>query len=143
MLHSVSYGWRTASSFKQILWQPNQITSLASSFFLQIQDKNSASAQLCNIQPENKCRKWQNRQSHSVQGACPTYLRINISSARYFQKIPQLVSCSFFPSSFPRGEKLFFGKKEMTGKDLNHPGFKVSISVSVMDIIGGLESIWL
>lgn len=51
------------------------------------------------------------------------------------------MSCSIFPPSFPRGEQIFFGKREMTGKDLSHPGFKVSISVSVMDIIRGLESI--
>lgn len=49
----------------------------------------------------------------------------------------------FFPSSFPGGEKIFFGKKEITGKDLNHPDFWVSISVSVRDITRGPERLLL
>jgi len=79
-----------------------------------------------------------------VQRACPIYFRTNISFARYLKKNPVISIMLLFSSLFShRGKNILWEEKEMTGKDLSHPGFKVSNSVSVMDVIRGLESIWL
>jgi len=47
----------------------------------------------------------------------------------------------FFLPLFPEGRNTLW-KKRKDWKRFNHPGFNVSISVSVMDVIGGLECIW-